>query len=341
MVAAELLRDLLHQHLGKLDSTPSGYWKRNCPMCVIMGAGEDKRKRFGIKFDYNGSIGINCFNCNFSCGWSHGKMLSKNFILLFKTLGLPEKDIKILQFEIYRHKNELPEFVGNTLLSKIYWKTIKLPGNSLSIQTWLDNNCTDDYFIESVDYLRSRKLDSFFDVLQWTPDNRSRIILPFLHRNRIVGYCSRKNNDNEGGIKYLNTNPHNYIFNLDIQIKKNRKYVILFEGVFDALVMDGISTLGNHISSEQIQIINSLDKEVIICPDFDKSGEELVNIAIQNRWKVSYPPWFEKYKDASAAYKEYGKLLTLHSIVNSIESSKLSISMKWKKLELSFKEENV
>lgn len=343
MLVNELLKNLLSQYLGKIEATPSGYWKRNCPMCVLNGFSADKRKRFGIKFDHTGTIGINCFNCQFSCGWSHGKVLSKNFMSLLNTLGVSERDIKALQFEMHKNKNELSDSFGETILTDVYWKTIQLPTDSFSFNFWLDNECTDAGFLESVKYLTERKLEPFFNVLYWAPESKyqSRIILPFKHNHRVVGFCSRKNNDNELGIKYINDCPTNYVFNLDAQCEKKRKYVILFEGVIDALVMDGISTLGNHVTEQQIKLINNLDKKVIVCPDFDKSGRSLVDIALANNWQVAFPQWFCTYKDTTEAYKHYGRLLTLQSIVTAKEFNTLSINMKWKKLKLTYKDINV
>ena len=80
-------------------------------------------------------------------------------------------------------------------------------------------------------------------------------------------------------------------------INKDRKYIIITEGVLDALAIDSVSSLGNKLTQGQIDLINSIGKTVIVCPDRDKSGGNLIDVAVENNWLVSFPQWENNIKD--------------------------------------------
>jgi hypothetical protein len=45
---------------------------------------------------------------------------------------------------------------------------------------------------------------------------------------------------------------------------------------------------------------------------------------------VSFPNWDDGIKDANDALKHYGRLYTLYSIINSVETSELKIRLRMK-----------
>ena len=56
-------------------------------------------------------------------------------------------------------------------------------------------------------------------------------------------------------------------------------------------------------ASGQIDLINSIGKTVIVCPDRDKSGGNLIDVAVENNWLVSFPQWENNIKDCAEAVK--------------------------------------
>ena len=116
----------------------------------------------------------------------------------------------------------------------------------------------------------------------------------------------------------------NYVFNIDKQLKDS-KFVIVVEGPFDAMAIDGIAILSNECSEIQADIVESLGKEVIVVPDADKAGTKLVDAALEYGWHVSYPVWQKDYKDVASAVEALGKLFVLKSILAAKETGKLKI----------------
>jgi DNA primase len=94
----------------------------------------------------------------------------------------------------------------------------------------------------------------------------------------------------------------------------------------DALLVNGIATSGNTPSDVQCDIIDDLKKEVILVPDADKAGGDLVKTAIHRGWNVSFPPW-EDCKDAADAVEKYGRLFTVKSILDSVETNSTKIQL--------------
>lgn len=330
-----MIGDLLHQQIienfHSLKISRKGWCTSNCPMCIHRGHSADTRGRFGIKFaDANETIGMNCFNCGFHSKWTRGSTISNNFVDFLAALHIPEDTIRQLKFQAYMEKQAGDLFVSKPLPSKIThkWTQIELPKSSFPISFWKENNCNDSDFIRAEQYVSSRKLHNT-DELYWTPEKSKmeckRFIIPCYYNDVIVGYSARLTNNttNKKIPKYINVMPDSYIYNMDSQ--KNRKYTILCEGIIDALLVDGISCIGNSINSDQISLINQLSSDIIVCPDRDKDGQALIDIAIEQGWYVSMPKWDTGIKDATDAVNKYGRLLTVKTILDAKESNPLKI----------------
>jgi DNA primase len=147
---------------------------------------------------------------------------------------------------------------------------------------------------------------------------------------KIVGYTSRAFVDGVKPKYYSNYEP-NLVFNLNNQ-QPESKFVIVCEGPFDAMAIDGVSVMSNDCSETQADIIDSLGKEVIVVADRDRAGAQLINRAVEYGWTVSFPIWQETCKDINEAVIKYGKLFVLKAILDAKETSKLKIELMKKKL---------
>ena len=61
--------------------------------------------------------------------------------------------------------------------------------------------------------------------------------------------------------------------------------------------------------------------------DFDKSGMDTVNVAVRRGWAVSFPEWEDDIKDASDVPMRYGRLFTVKSVLQSIETNATKIKI--------------
>jgi hypothetical protein len=270
--------------------------------------------------------------------------LSKSFKFFMKNLNIDDKFIKQIDFEIFKQLRQVSPVKGGdhseaSSIDRIRelfqrWKSVDLPADSLTVAEWLAAGCNDPNFLKVVDYAASRQLYDL-DNFYWSPSTEYqvnlRLIIPYYYRGKTVGFTARLADDSAGKSipKYYQQCPTDFVYNLDNQQDWSRKYTIVTEGVLDAYTVDGVSTLG-EIGQSKVDIIHRLQKEVVVCPDRDKKGWDLVQVALDNNWAVSFPRWDRGIKDAAKASEKYGRLLTTYSIISSLTKDKDKIVLKWK-----------
>ena len=204
------------------------------------------------------------------------------------------------------------------------FETRTLPDQATFIIDYL--NDPPEELIPIMEYLLSRNLYLEDYPFCWSPTTafKHRLILPFYHQNRIVGYTARAVDDSKP--KYLSEQQPGYVFNLDKQ-NYQRKFVIVCEGPIDAIGIDGVAIMGSEINSQQRMLIDQLKRTVIIVPDKDATGKKLVDQAVEYNWAVSLPEWGEGVKDINDAIKEYGKLTTLLMIKQAAMTNDVKIKL--------------
>jgi DNA primase len=184
-----------------------------------------------------------------------------------------------------------------------------------------------------VDYVKARGISTNEYPFLITPSEKgrmaNRVIIPYTYKNKIVGHTSRFL-DNKIP-KYLNEQQARYVFNIDMQ-KPEWQVCIVTEGIFDALSIDGVAVMHDEISSDQALLLSTLNKQIIVVPDRDKTGLKMCDRALELGYQVSLPEWEADIKDVNDAVVRYGKLPTLLSILQSATNSKIKIEMQRKKI---------
>jgi len=309
---------------GKVKKSSSGWQSFNAPCCVHNGETQDKRGRGGIILNGE-AISYNCFNCGYKTGWQPGRPLSRKLRQLMDWLGTPESDIKRLVLTAIQLKetaieqNLIPEEIEFTFEKKDF------PEQSSPLAS--DNKLI-------LEYLHKRGLDENDYPYYWTPITETkfdrRVIIPFFWQDEIVGYTARL--AVRGNPKYFTSTPAGYVFNMDRQTE-DRKFVIVTEGPFDAIAIDGVAILGSDIGDAQVDLIESLNRQVIMVPDNDSAGNKLITQAMKYNWDVSFPTWYDTCKDINEAVLNYGKMFTLKNILDNVQSTRLKIQLHQKRLQ--------
>ena len=204
-----------------------------------------------------------------------------------------------------------------------------LPIDAELITSYIDN--IPDKLIPVLEYIASRKLCLDDYPFYWTPriGFNNRVIIPFFFQNQIVGYTARVINSNTNP-RYLSEQQPGYVFNLDRQ-DYTREFVIVCEGPFDAISIDGCALLGSEIKDSQNWLLKQLNKQIVLVPDRDKVGATTVEHAIELGWAVSMPDWPDNIKDINDAVVKLGRLTALWLIKQSIETYPLKIRLRAKK----------
>lgn len=316
--------------------TPSGWTSFNAPCCIHNGESADKRKRGGIMTTADGTLSYHCFNCGYKASYVIGRRLTAKMRQLMGWLGIADDTIRKLAIEAMRHeeldiKYEKKKFVN--------FQKKTLPKNSHRLEVWLEKYVAKDLTApqyEKIDgvlnYLKQRGIDPSWYDFMYSPDMNfdfnKRLLIPFYWRGDVVGYTGRIFVQSDKAKYFTNVQP-GYVFNMDAQ-HWNRKFVIVTEGPFDAITVSGVSILGSEINQTQKDLINGLNRQVIVVPDRDASGQKLVDQAIEFGWSVAFPKWPDDVTDVADAVSKYGRLFVIQSILKTTETTKLKIDLQRK-----------
>jgi hypothetical protein len=302
--------------------TPSGWVTFNCPVC------NEKRKRGGVIVT-GAKIAFHCFNCGAKAAWTPYPGISKRYKELAEKLGCSLSELNKVQLDLLRYSEELDQADLHTEYNINFhkFKTVDLPGEATNIEDLPDGH-------DIKEYARNRGILGLYPLFHIDSTlYRKRVTMPFLFDNDIVGWSGRHiNPPNSITPKYLQSIQPGYVFNIDRFTGGDRKIVVVCEGLIDAILLDGVSVMGNSVTPEQAHLIDKLGIRVVLCPDRDRPGKQLIEQAVELGWDVSFPPWSHDCKDASDAVSKYGRLLTLSSIMEHATNNKIKIQVKTKML---------
>ena len=321
--------DILAYLPAKRKPSPQGWLSFNAVCCTHNGNSADRRGRGGIKVTEQG-WSYHCFNCSYTASFVLGRTVSFKAKRLLGWMGVPDNEIDMLNLESLRHRSihgilEDRQRTFNTLSAIEFEESDDFPPFSEVItpehpRYW--------------DYIRKRKVPEDFpmmtaiktDGVHWV---RPFVLVPFTYDNRVVGWCARFLDDKQP--KYINHSQPGYVFGTDLQ-HANWQHVLVMEGIFDALSIDGLAVMHNTISDAQARLIRSLGREVIVVPDQDEAGMRLVDRAVELGWAVSMPNWPTGVKDVNDAVIQLGRLGCLLTIMQAKETSKIKIELRKKQL---------
>lgn len=315
--------DILSYLPAKRKQTPSGWISFNCPCC------NEKRSRGGLKLNDQG-WSYHCFNCGHTASFVIGRTLGYKATKLLEHLGVPEVEINALNLESLRHRSihgilDDRARVTNAISNISFEEFDEFPpGSELITQehplywNYLRDRCVPEDF-PAMTTIRT-------DGIHWV---RPHVTIPFTYDGKIVGWSARFL-DNKAP-KYINHSQPGYVFGTELQ-HPDWQYAIVVEGLFDALCIDGLAVMHNTVSDAQARLIRNLGKDIIVVPDQDKAGLELIDRAVELGWSVSIPDWPQEVKDVNDAVVKFGKLATLLTIMQARETSRIKIELRKKNL---------
>jgi hypothetical protein len=317
----------------------NGWISFNAPCCVHNGESADTRARGGLKTEA-GKVSFHCFNCQFKASYQPGRHLTYKFRKLLSWLGADDLTVRRLVIDAVRLKDLVaPEAIAEPE-QEIRFEARTLPTEARNIVDLASFYATGDYnhvppeLLATIEYVHRRQIDINRYKFYWTPEHAynlyRRIVVPFYYKQQVIGYTSRAVVDSIKP-KYWSNHPADFVFNLDAQ-KSSWQFVVVCEGPFDAMSVDGVAVCGAEISDQQAELIDRLQREVVVVPDRDLTGRKLVERAIELGWSVSFPVWLETCKDINEAVVKYGKLFVLKSIIDTRETNRLKIELKKKRL---------
>ena len=304
---------------AKRKQTSSGWISFNAPCCEHNGESRDRRQRGGMKNSDQG-WSYHCFNCGFTASFVIGRNLTFKARKLLQWMNVPQEEIERINLESLKHKN-IEGLLGDrraivNQLQNIVFEDRDLPADTQPLNEQAET------------YLRNRSIPADYPFMYKTMP-RPGIVIPFTHNNQVVGHTTRFLDDRTP--RYIQDIQPGYVFGTDLQ-RDTWQSVIVVEGVFDALSINGLAVLHAEINDAQVRLIRGLGREVIVVPDQDEAGMKLVDRAVELGWTVSMPDWPVEVKDVNDAVIRWGRVATLITIMQARETSKIKIELRKKQL---------
>ena len=305
---------------AKRKQTASGWISFNAPCCIHRGDTQDRRQRGGIKPSADGSFSFHCFNCGYTASFVLGRTLTFKARRLLEWMNVPREEIERINLESLKQRS-IEGLLSERKAVSDQIQGIEFEDRDLPADTQPLTEL-------AVEYLHNRSIPLDYPFLYKTMP-RPGVVIPFTYDNQVVGHTTRFLDDRTP--RYIQDIQPGYVFGTDLQ-RDTWQSVLVMEGVFDALSINGLAVLHAEINDAQVRLIRSLGREVIVVPDQDEAGMRLVDRAVELGWAVSMPEWPTGVKDVNDAVICMGRLGTLLTIMQAQETSKIKIELRKKQL---------
>ena len=305
----------------------------NSTYCAVCGDGSrTKGPRGGWKFEHENAY-YNCFNCGVKGSFTPEEEypMSKDMKSILLSFNIPKREYAQILFRI---RDGNPNFKPlekkestDTKISDVIGKGITVPNWMVSLESVLNKpiatqalSLLEHKCIEYKDY-------PFFIGCGVTdsknPTDKSnakitagRLIIPIYYKDRLL-LLQARDLSGKSKNKYINIgNVSNTVYGIE-QLNKNHKYVFVTEGFWDAYHLNGVAVITNNITIPQINIINMLEKPIVVAPDKGGDYNTLVNRGLKHGWGISVPRELQNSKDVTNSVQRYGKLYTAHCYMKS------------------------
>lgn len=323
------LEDIIRSNLTFLISSPNDWNRLYCELPGCMDGSRTKGPRAGFMLSGD-DIGFHCFNCGTSTNYKETyEVISKKMMSVLKAFGIPEKDV--LQIVNSKRKTQNTP-IPKQSRPKIQHKPIIIPDHFYKLTDALDDNVMAQKAKDMLKNKYGMTMDDHpFYLSTCTTKNpdpkeinmaksmRNRLIIPAYHNDDMVYYIARFLGDDTKK-KYLNAPipKSNVIYGLNNLHKNRDSYLFVTEGFFDSFHLRGAAVLENHMTKDQIEILNSSTRKKIVVPDRRGDSVKLAEQAIALGWGIALPQWGD-CKDVCESVLKYGKLLTLDMIMKGIK----------------------
>ena len=255
-------------------------------------------------------------------------------------LGIPSQEIQNLRLQSLKFLDQEKRLKKVPEKKPIEFQVRQLPNEVITFRdlvSWRmmggeltpEMKAVVEYAINGRKLNQKEHIDHLALSTSTTMDLNTRLIILFKYNGQVVGYTARAVGNAKK--RYLSSHDANFVFNLDAQTP-NRKFVIVCEGPIDALMVDGVAVCTNEISERKAEIINSLNREVIVVPDVNKPGLQMIHDALKYGWSVSFPQWQTNADDINQAVIKLGVFDTFEQILKGKISNQLKIKLLEKDL---------
>ncbi len=304
------LFDIIQEKVPLGAKNSRGWYAVRCPIC------HDKKERFGFFHDgiYTSGYDYNC-GAKFKYEEGTGKF-SKNAREILNAFGITRDDLTTIRSVILQEPKEEGEIKLDELKKiKLDTPEVPLPNNSYLIGA--DHH--EELQIPIARYLEARHVDpiktqAYFSL---SPRYLNRVIIPYFRNDKIIYWQARAILDNVKP-RYLNfpITRGAVMYGYDRLYNYDSSPLFVNEGVFDAIVLNGISICGSSLNAAKIEILRKCGRRLIFVIDRDKTGSELAKQVLENGWELTFVD--RRANDANQSVQLFGLPFTIYTLMKNV-----------------------
>lgn len=312
------MKELLLKHNIISTHNHRDIFQVKCAVC------NDYRVRAGFFFNPSDD-GYNCWNCGHKAKYIEGSgKMSSNFRTVLGAFGIPQSEISKFIVDQILTKKDLSEPLTagdfeNTIDTSV--EPISLPNNSKKL---FCGNIEQNVEEEIAQYLLSRNIDPKSIPFYYNPAERyhNLVIIPCYKFGKMVYWVGR--NFREGSQRFVaSSSPkHNVIFNMDALYKTSEEPLFVCEGIFNALSVRGVATLGSSLSKGQKKLLGDSHRRLIFCVENDKTGKQFLEAAIELKKEVV----FLRGDDCNKVSQKKGELFLTKFLMDNVVDVQTAVS---------------
>lgn len=325
MFETETLDTVIKQSgiLGTRSPSASGWYNVKCRIC------SDYKARGGFMFE-NNAVMYHCFNCGHTAG--HTPASQKFSKKMYELLVAFDIDISAAKKTLFASFGAVP--AEETEDDRRYRQSIQPPPVIDLPPAFQFINASNPDHAEAIAYIEARFVDyAKYGLMVSTtarPSNQwyKRIIVPVYNRaNQVIYYQGRTYNNHHMRWDSPQDPKANVLFGYHNLDDYDKDYVIVCEGPFDMMSIDGVAILGSELTPFHIRALDSSSKKKIVVPQRDQRGYALALQAIEHGYSLSFPD-IGQASDINDAVVQYGRLYTEQQILTKATTSKYEAQLK-------------
>jgi hypothetical protein len=278
----------------------------------------DQKDRGGFKFDPD-HTGYSCYNCGAKFKYEEGSgKLSKNAREILEAFGITRDDLTGIRSAMFAEVKEDSEISLDELKKiKLITPEVTLPDRCYPLGA--DHN--DELQEPLIEYLLSRKVDPLAVRAHFSLDPRHlrRVIIPYYRDGKVIYWQARSIDNIKPRYVNCTASREAVLYGYDRLYQYDPAPLFVCEGVFDAIVLDGVCILGSTLNAAKLEILKKCRRRIIFVQDPDGNGDALTALALEHGWEISY---FDKRGvDASKMVELYGKPLAIYQLMKNVTRS--------------------
>jgi hypothetical protein len=300
MLEQKTLASIIQERVTLGNISPTGFYNLRCPVC------NDHSERGGFKFDGD-TTGYSCWNCNSKFKYEEGTgKLSKNAKDILEAFGITREVLRELTSSIFLKPTE-DKTISLEAVTKVKLHTpeVAFPDRTKPLLSEGHEGLQEPL----IEYLIARKIDplehSFYFSLD--PKMLRRVIIPYWRDGKLI-YWQARSIDPDVKPRYKNceVSKDAVIFGYNSLHSYEAAPLFVTEGVFDALMINGICILGSTLNVAKIEILKRTKRRLI---------GELGKAVLENGWELTFVDI--RAQDINDSVVKFGLPYTAYSLLKN------------------------